>query len=106
MRKVVRYKLSVLWKNAERKGTFHAFRRKLQKRPASESRPYNGKILQLLEIAFCFVHDLVQGNLFLFGELFAVFKFGSGVANVAIDSRNLHADVAELCVDVDGFARK
>src|SRR5882757_7780612 len=64
------------------------------------------RTLQLLEIAFCFVHYLVQRNVLFFREFLAVFKFGGGVTNVAVDARDFYADVAELRVDAYGFARE
>src|SRR2546430_13678046 len=78
---------------------------RFRKRPLQRRRTLK-RTLQLVEIAFCFVHYLVQRNVLFFREFLAVFKFGGGVTNVAVHSRNLYPYVAELRVDAYGFARE
>src|SRR5437879_8652410 len=78
---------------------------RFRKRPLQRRRTLK-RTLQLLETAFCFVHYLVQRNVLFFREFLAVFKCGGGVADVAVHSRNLDADVTELRVDAYGFARE
>src|SRR5215831_17425384 len=62
--------------------------------------------LQLLEIASCFVHHLVQRNILFFRKLFAVFKFRSSMTDVTVQSRDFHTYLAESCAHAYGFARK
>src|SRR5580698_5446172 len=53
-----------------------------------------------------FIDDLLEWNVFFYGESAAVVEFRCGVLDAAIDARQLDAHVAESCGDAYMFARQ
>src|SRR3984957_14935486 len=69
--------------------------------------PRDGDSLRaLLVAAEGFGDDLLEWDVFFYGEFAAVVEFGGGVLDAAVDAAQLDANFAESCGDADMFARQ